>query len=60
MAKGKNLYSREDSSSFGDDSDSDNDSKKVFFMAMDTKEIIDDNDESEEEGQVDLEGFLFS
>ena len=53
--KGKNFYSREDINSSDDDSDSDNDSKKVLFMAMDTKETTDDHDESEEEGEVDLE-----
>ena len=53
-AKSRNLYSKEDSISSDDDSDSDNDSKRVLFMATDTKEIIDDHDESEEEGEVDL------
>ena len=37
FSKSKNLYSKEDSSSSYDDSDSDNDSEKVLFMAMDTK-----------------------
>ena len=58
MTKGKNFYSREDNNTFDDDSDSDNDSEKVLFMAMDTKETTDDHDESEEEGEVDLEAKL--
>ena len=58
--KSKNLYSKEDSSSSDDDSDSDNDSEKVLFVAIDTKEITDDHDEFEEEGEVDLEVELIS
>ena len=59
-AKSKNIYSREDINSSNDDSNSDNDSKKVLFMAMDTKETTGDHDESKEEGEVDLEAKLIS
>ena len=38
-----------------DDFDSDNDSVKVLYMAIDTKEITNDHEGSEEEGEVDLE-----
>ena len=60
MVQRKNFYSKENSSSSDDDFDSDNDSEKVIFMAIDTKEINDDHDESEEEGEVDLEAELIS
>ena len=53
-AKSRNLYSKENNNSSDDDLDSDNDSRKVLFLAMDEKELIVDNDESEEEGEVDL------
>ena len=56
--KKKNLYSREDSSSFNED-DSGSDSGKVLLMEF--KEQIENNeDDSEEEGEVDLEGELIS
>ena len=58
--KSKNFYSKEDNNSSNDDSDSDNDSEKVLFMAIDTKEITNDHDESEEEGEVYLEVELIS
>ena len=58
--KSRNLYSKENNISSDDDSDSDNDSEKVFFLAMDAKEAIVDHDESEEEGEVDLEVELKS
>ena len=54
-AKSRNIYSKENNNSSHDDSDSDNDSKKVLFLAMDAKEVIVDHDQSEEEGEVNLE-----
>ena len=51
----KNLYSKENCSSSNDDSENDNDSKKVLFLAIDTKETTDDHDGSEEEGEVQLQ-----
>jgi len=56
----KILYSKGDINSFDDDSDSDNDLEKVPFMEIDTKEIHDKNEGSEEEEEVDLEGELIS
>ena len=57
----KNLYTKENNnSSDDDDSDSDNESKRVLFLAMDAKEVIEEQDESEEEGEVDLEAELVS
>jgi hypothetical protein len=44
----KNLYSREYSSSSDEDYESDSDSEKVLFMAMENKK-------NDEEGEVDLE-----
>ena len=60
FAKSKNLYSKEDTNSSDDDTDSDNDLEKVLFMDIDTKEITDDHEGPEEEGEVDLEGELIS
>ena len=60
-AKNRNLYTKENNSSPNDDdSDSDNTSKRVLFLAMDSKEVIVDHDELEEEGEVDLEAKLIS
>ena len=55
MVKRKKFYSKEDNNLSDDESDSDNDLEKVLFMATDTKEITNDHDEFEEEGEVDLE-----
>ena len=60
FAKSKKLYSKEDNNSSDDDSDSDIDLEKVLFMAIDTKEITDDHEGSEEEGEVDHEAELIS
>jgi hypothetical protein len=49
----KNLYSREDSSSFDEDNESDSDSERVLFM--DTK-----NKKNDEEGEVDFEVELIN
>ena len=54
--KNKNLYQKEDSSS-SDENDSDSDSGKVLFMAFEEK-IENNEDDSEKEGEVDLEGKL--
>ena len=59
-AKRRNLYSKENNNSSDDDSDSDNDSEKVLFFAMDAKEVTIDHDESEEEGEVNLEAELIN
>ena len=56
--KKKNLYSKEDSSSFDED-DSDSDSRKVLFMAFE-ENIENNEDNCEEEGEVNLEGELIS
>jgi hypothetical protein len=59
--KNKNLYTKENNSSSDDDDlDSDNESERVLFLAMDTKEVTEDHDELEEEGEVDLEAKLVS
>ena len=56
--KNKNIYSREDSSSFDED-DSDSDYGKVLFMAF--EEAVENNeDDNEEEGELDLEAALIS
>ena len=60
FSKRKNLYSKEGSNSYDDDFDSDNELEKVLFMAIDTKEITNDHEGPEEEGEVDLEGELIS
>ena len=56
--KKKNLYSREDSFSFDED-DSDSDTGKVLFMEFEEK-VVNNEYNSEEEGEVDLEGHLIS
>ena len=61
MIKRKQFYSKEDNNSFDDDdSDSDNESERVLFLAMDAKEVVEEHDESEEEGKVDLDAELVS
>ena len=55
MLKKKNIYSREDSSSFNED-DSEFDSGNVLFMAFEEK--IEYNEDDNEEEEVDLEGEL--
>ena len=57
FAKSKNIYSKEDNNSSDDDTDNDD---GVLFMTIDTKEIPDDHEGSEEEGEVDLEAKLIS
>ena len=59
-AKGRNLYSKGNNNTYDDDSNSDNDSEKVLFIAMDMKEITEDHDDPEEEGEVDLEEKFIS
>ena len=59
-AKSRNLYSKEKNNSSDDDSDSDNDFKKVLFLAMHAKEVTIDHDESEEEGEVNLEAKMIN
>jgi hypothetical protein len=54
----KNLYSRQYSSSYDEDDETNSDSKKVLFMARENK--IRNFDGSEEEGEVDLRGELIS
>jgi len=54
----KNLYSIEDISSFDEDDESDIDSQRVLFMAMELKKITPKSDE--EEGEVDLEAELIN
>jgi hypothetical protein len=49
----KNLYSREDSSSFEEDNESDSDLERVFFMAMENKK-------NNKEGEVDFEAELIN
>jgi hypothetical protein len=58
----KSLYSKEDSSSFGEDNDGDSDSERVLFMEMETQEetLQVDDEYCEYEGQVDLEEELIS
>ena len=56
--KKKNLYFKEDSSS-SDEEDSDSDSRKVLFMAFE-KNIENNEDNYEEEGEVNVEGELIS
>ena len=58
--KGKTSTQKEDNNSSDHDIDSDSDLEKVLFMAIDTKEILDNHEGSEEEGEVDLEGELIS
>lgn len=58
MLEKKNLYSREDSSS-SDEDNSDCDSRKVLFMEFE-EQIENNEDDSEEEGEVDLEGELIT
>ena len=42
--KNKNLYTKENNiSSNDDDSNSDNESERVLFLAMDTKEVTEDH-----------------
>jgi hypothetical protein len=58
--KNKNLYTKESNdSSDDDDLDSDNESERVLFLAMDAKEVVEEHDELEE-GVVDLEEELVS
>ena len=60
-AKNINLYIKENNNSSDDDDlDSDNESERVLFLAMDAKEVTIDHDESKEEGEVDLEEKLIS
>jgi hypothetical protein len=54
----KNIYSREDSSSFDEDDESDSDSEIVLFMATKTKKITHGGDK--EEGEVDIAEELIS
>ena len=55
--KQKNLYSKEDSPSNEDDSDSD--SRRVLFMAL--EETIKNNEDNyEEEGEVNVEAKLIN
>ena len=56
--KKKNLYSKEDSSS-SDEDDSDNDSRKVLFVAFEENIEINE-DKRAKEGEVNLEGELIS
>ena len=59
--KNRNLYTKENNNSFDDDdSDSDNESEMVLFLAMDAKEVVEEHDETEDEGVVDLEAELVS
>ena len=60
FAKSINLYSKENNNSSNDGSDSDNDSEKVLFLAMDAKEVTVDHDRSEEEGEMNLEAKLIN
>jgi len=57
FAKSKNIYSKEDNNSSDNDTNNDDD---MLFMAIDTIEIHDDHEGSEEEGEVDLEAELIS
>lgn len=43
-----------------DDTESDSDSEKVLFMEKDTKEILDNHEGFESEGEVDLEEDIIS
>ena len=60
FSKKKSLYSKEDNNSSDDHTDSDSDLEKILFMAIDTQEIPDNHEGSEEEGEVDLEGQFIS
>ena len=54
LAKKKSLYSKRGNISSDYDTDSNNDLEKVLFMAIDTKEIPNNHEGSQSEGEVDL------
>ena len=58
FSKRKNIYSKEDNNSSDNDTDSENELEKVLFMAIGTKENLDNHEGSEEEREVDLEGEI--
>ena len=56
--KRKSLYSKEDSSSFDEEDDIDDDSGKVLFMAL--EETVTNDKEDYVDGEVDIETELIS